>query len=146
MKKKWSARWESSVQPRKQRKFRANAPLHARKRLISAHLNEELRKRHGRRAVPLRKGDQVEVMRGSASGTRGAVSRVDTKRGRVYIDGVKSKKRDGSEVMRPIAASNVMIYNLILTDKKRTAMLSREGTQKKTAAAKAPEKKAGGKA
>jgi len=69
-------------------------------------------------------------MRGSATGTRGAINRVDTEKGRIYIDGIKAKKRDGSEVLRPITVSNVMIHTLNLDDKKRNAMMTREGTKK----------------
>ena len=125
MKKDWSVAWKGSTQPRKQRKYRHQAPLHVRHKFLAAHLNEDLRRSFGRRAVPLRKGDEVLVMRGSFKGSRGAVDRVDLANSRVYIDGVKVKKVDGSEVMRPLSPSNLLITKLVLEDKKRKAMLER---------------------
>ena len=125
--KDWSSKWKGSVQPRKQRKFRRNAPLHVRRRFLSAHLAPALRERYGTRSAVLRKGDQVEIMRGSNKGMRGAVERVDTQRGRIYMDGMKVKKANGSEVMKPVQASNVKITNLNLDDKKRVKAFERKG-------------------
>ena len=63
MKAKFSKKWKSSKQPRKQRKYRAEAPLHVKHKLVSANLSKELRKKYGRRSFPLRKGDTVLVKR-----------------------------------------------------------------------------------
>ena len=62
MKQKFSTKWKSSKQPRKQRKYLANAPLHLKKKFISVNLSKELRKKHGKRNVSLRKGDIVKIM------------------------------------------------------------------------------------
>ena len=61
MKTKYSPMWKSSSQTRKQRKYRFNAPLHARHKMLAAHLSKELRKEMGFRSIPLRKGDEVAV-------------------------------------------------------------------------------------
>ena len=118
-------KWISSVQPRKQRKYRHNAPLHVRQRFVSANLSPELRKRFGKRSMQLRKGDEVKVMRGGFRGKLGTVDRVDLSRGRIYMDEIKVKKVDGSEVHRPLEPSNIMITKLKLDDKKRQAILDR---------------------
>jgi large subunit ribosomal protein L24 len=125
MKKEWSSKWVSSKQPRKQRKYRYNAPLHVRHKFISAHLSPELREKYGVRALPLRKGDEIEVMRGSSKGLRGTVERVDLKKCKIYVSGVKAKKIDGSEVMKALEPSNLKIVNLNLDDKKRIEVLNR---------------------
>ena len=125
MKKEWSKHWVSSAQPRKQRKYRYNAPLNVRHKLVSAHLSKELRERFNRRSFPLRKGDEVIVMRGSFKGFKGKVERVDLKTMRVYIDGLKIKKVDGSEVPKPLEPSNLMITELNLEDKERVKALER---------------------
>lgn len=130
MKKEWSTKWKGSVQPRKQRKFRANAPLSVRRKFLSAHLTPSLRERYGTRSVVLRKGDQIQVMRGSSKGTKGSVERVDTKTGRIYMDALKVKKADGSEVMKPVVASNVMVTSLVMEDKKRAKSIERKGGKK----------------
>jgi large subunit ribosomal protein L24 len=125
MKKSWSPKWAASTQPRKQRKYRYNAPLHVRHKFLSAHLSKELRERFGKRSVAIRKGDEAAVMKGAFKGFRGNVERVDLSATRVYIDGMKRKKVDGSEVSVPIHPSNVMITKLTLEDKMRQAVFER---------------------
>ena len=44
MKKKFSNAWIGSKQPRKQRKYRHNAPLNVRNKFLSSHLSKELMK------------------------------------------------------------------------------------------------------
>ena len=138
MKKSWSPKWVGSSQPRKQRKYRYNAPLHARRKFLSAHLSKELRERYGKRSIPLRKGDDVVVMKGGFRGFTGSVDRVDMSTSKVYIEGVKRKKVDGSEITVPIDPSNVMITKLTLEDKMRQAVFERAPAKEKKPAAKAP--------
>lgn len=128
MNKSWSARWLSSIQPRKQRKYRHNAPLHVRQGFVSANLSPELRKRYSKRSMQLRKGDEIKVMRGTLKGKTGVVERVDIRKSRIYVDEFKVKKVDGSEIQRSLEPSNLMITKLKLDDKKRQAILERAGT------------------
>lgn len=127
MKKSWSSKWVGSTQPRKQRKYRYNAPLHIKRKFLSAHLSKELRGRFGKRSVSLRKGDEIVVMKGEFKGFRGNVERFDSKKSKIYIDGIKRKKVDGSEVSIPLDPSNVMIVKLTLEDKMRQAVFERSG-------------------
>jgi large subunit ribosomal protein L24 len=143
MKKEWSRHWVRSVQPRKQRKYRHKAPLHARHRFMSANLSPELRRRFGKRSMPVRKGDEVEVMRGSQKGLRGTVSRVDLGRCRVYADEIKVKKVDASEVMRPLQPSNLKIVKLKLDDKMREKVLDRVERKARKTEKKAEKKERG---
>ena len=64
MKQKFSKTWVASKQPRKQRKYRYNAPLHIRQKLISVLLDKPLRSKYKIKNIPIRKGDDVLVMRG----------------------------------------------------------------------------------
>ncbi|MFZ8829918.1 MAG: 50S ribosomal protein L24 [Candidatus Aenigmatarchaeota archaeon] len=114
-----------SKKPRKQRKFLYNAPLHLRRKMISAHLSKELREKYKRRSFPLRKGDEVKVMRGEFKGTIGKVVRIDTKEYKVYVDSVKKKRSIGTEYLVPLSPSNLMITKLNLDDKYRVKMLER---------------------
>ena len=125
MKKSWSPKWIASSQPRKQRKYRHNAPLHVRHKFVSSHLSKELRERFGKRSVSVRRGDEVVVMKGEFRGFRGSVDRVDISACRIYVDGMKRKKVDGSEISVPITPSNVMITKLTLEDKMRQAVFER---------------------
>ncbi len=123
--KNWSKSWLASVQPRKQRKYRLNAPSHVRQSFLSVHLSPELRKRYSRRSMRVRKGDEVKVLRGSLRKKLGTVDRVDVGKSRVYVEELKTKKSDGSEVHMPLQPSNIMITKLKLDDKKRQAILER---------------------
>ena len=130
MKKKFSKKWISSKQPRKQRKYRYNAPLHVRQKLISAHLSKKLREELGIRSIPVRKGDRVKIMRGQFKGKEGNVTKVDLKKLKIYIDVAKRKKVSGQEVQVPIDPSNVMIIELNKEDKKRLKRIRGKGEKK----------------
>lgn len=131
MKQAWSPKWISSRQPRKQRKYRRNAPMHARRKFVAAHLSPVLRERLGKRSLPVRKGDEVRMMRGKLKGMKGVVERVDLRESKVYVDAMKVKKTDGSEVMRALRPSNLMITSLNLDDKARQRVLERAKPKEK---------------
>ena len=130
MKRKFSTHWISSTQPRKQRKYRANAPLHIKRRFLSTHLSKELRKKYERRNIPVRRGDVVKIMKGKFKKKQGKVLIVKTKTGKIYIEGMQVKKHDGSKVNVPFRAPNLEIIELNLDDKKRVDKLT-EKTKKK---------------
>ncbi len=119
MKKKFSKHWKSSKQPRKQRKYAANAPLHLKRKLLSVNLSKELRKKHGKRNIPLRKGDVVKIMRGKFKGKQGKVTDAKTKMRKIFIEKIQIRKKDGSSVNVPLKASNLQIIELNTEDRKR---------------------------
>ena len=127
MKKDWSNKWNASTQPRKQRKYRHNAPLHVRKKFLSVNLSKSLRERFEKRSMVVRKGDEVIVMRGNLKGKNGTVEKVSIEREKIYIEGVKMKKVDGSEISKPFTPSNLQITKLVLEDKKRQTVIERAG-------------------
>jgi len=114
-----------SKQPRKQRKFLYNAPLHLRHKIVSAPLSIELRQKYGIRSLPIRSGDKVRILRGDFKGHEGKVVEVDLKRYRVHIEGTTVKKVSGTEVFYPIHPSNVMIVDLNLEDERRKKIIGR---------------------
>jgi large subunit ribosomal protein L24 len=116
-----------SKKPRKQRKFLYKAPLHLRRHLMAAHLSRELRKRYRARSLPVRKGDEVEVMRGDFKGRKGKVLRVDLKRYRIYIEGVTRRRTSGTEALVPFHPSKLRITKLELGDRWRRQILERKG-------------------
>jgi len=119
MQKDFSTAWKSSKQPRKQRKYLANAPMHLKVKNLGTNLSKELRKKHGIRNTVIRKGDTVKIMRGKFKKKQGKVIEVLTKRAKIYIDGMQTKKQDGSKVNVPFRASNLQIIELNMSDKKR---------------------------
>jgi len=114
-----------SRKPKKQRKRLYTAPLHQRRKLLTARLSTELAEKHGIRNITVRKGDTVMITRGSFRDSEGLVSDVDTLHQRLNIENITIDKVDGSAVPFPIPASNVMITKLKL-DKDRQAIIDRK--------------------
>jgi len=119
MKKKFSTSWKGSKQPRKQRKYRYNAPIHLRGRFLNAPLSEELVKKHTVKRIRIRVGDKVKIMRGKFKGKEGKIELVNIKKSTVYVIGTESTKKDGSKGRLPIHASKVMIIDMNVDDKTR---------------------------
>ena len=119
MKNKFSKHWKGSKRPGKQRKFLANAPPHLKKKFASVNLSKELRKKHGKRNLPARKGDVVKIMRGKFKKKQGKILGIGLKKAKLTVEGIQAKKRDGSKVNIPLKASNLQIIELNLEDKKR---------------------------
>ena len=126
MKSKFSKNWIKSKQPRKQRKYVANAPINIRKRFIVSTLSKELRKKYGRRNFRLRKEDKVKIMKGQFKNKTGKVERINIKQRKVYIQGIENIRKDGTKAFYPIHPSNLMITELFLEDKKRKNALERK--------------------
>lgn len=129
-----------SVQPRKQRKFRYNAPLHLRRKMVSVHLSKELAAKlsTAKRNVQVHKGDRVKVMRGEKRGHIGKVIEVDLADLKVYVEGVSQRTAKGVEKLAPVDPSNLLIIEGDFT-KDRLAMVQRSGKAAQDAAV-APKK------
>jgi large subunit ribosomal protein L24 len=133
MKQKFNKNWKASKQPRKQKKYSANAPLHLKRKFASVNLSKELRKKYGKRNLPVRKGDKVKVMVGKFKKNEGKVTKVMLKISKVIVDGVQMKKKDGSKIDIKMEPSNLMIIELNLEDKKRLETQKvQENKEKKT--------------
>ena len=120
-----SQSFKSSEKARKQRKFRALAPLHSKHKLLSANLSKELRKKYGKRSFPVRRNDTVKIMRGQFKGKSGKILIVNTKKAKIYIEGIQRSKRDGTKINVRFDPSNVQITDLDLEDKKRIKAIER---------------------
>ena len=126
MKSEFSKTWKSSKQPRKQVKFRANAPNHIKRTFMGATSDKALRAKYGMRSIEVRKGDEVKVMRGKFAKKQGKVGKVDVKNTRIQIDGLQRAKKGGEKVETWFHPSNVKIIVLDVSDRKR---LKRKGSQ-----------------
>ena len=125
MKKKFSLSWKASKQPRKQRKYVANAPMHLQRKMLSSNLSKELRKKFERRSVPLRKGDLIKILKGKFKGKTGKVIEIRTKNSKIYVEGIQIKKKDGSKANVKLNSSNLQIITLNDEDKKRNMSLQK---------------------
>jgi large subunit ribosomal protein L24 len=114
-----------SKSPRKQRKALYTAPLHRRQKLVAAHLARPLIKSFCRRSLPVKRGDEIKIMRGKYKGTTGKVAKVDLKELKVYIEGIRRKKVSGAEVAVPFHPSKLLITSPNMEDKHRKAIVQR---------------------
>ena len=121
-----------SKQPRKQRRARYTAPYHRRHREMSAPIDRGLRERQLSRgflyprAIPVRKGDRVLIVRGEGrTGSASKVAKVDRKARKIYVEGFTYFKSDGTELQRPLDPSNLVIINPDWSDVRRRKLLNR---------------------
>lgn len=119
MKNKFSPSWQSSMQIRKQRKYRANAPNHIKRKFMSSALDDKLKEKYSRNSIEVRKGDEVKVFRGKFRNKQGKVSVVDIKNSRIQIDGLQRSKKGSEKVQTWFHPSKVKIITLNDSDNRR---------------------------
>ena len=120
-----------TIKPSKQRKMLFQAANHRRHKHFAAPLSPELKASHGFRALPVRSGDSVRIMRGDQKGFEGKVTRIDQKKYRIHVEGLTREKVDGTTIFVPIHPSKVMITRLNLDDKWRKKILERKKEARK---------------
>merc|ERR1712066_294036 len=110
---------------RKQRKRQFTAPSHIRRKLMSAPLSKDLRQKYGVRSMPIRKDDEVQVLRGHYKGQQvGKVVQCYRKKFVVYIERIQREKANGATVYVGIHPSKVSIVKLKM-DKDRKLIIDR---------------------
>merc|ERR1712042_32094 len=113
-----------------------NAPSHLRRKIMSAPLSKELRQKHNVRSLPIRKDDEVMVVRGHFKGQQtGKVVQVFRKKFVVHVERMQREKVNGTTVQVGIHPSNCVLTKLKL-DKDRNAMLTRRAAGRAAAQAK----------
>ena len=113
---------------RKNRRAHFQAPSSVRYRLMSAALSKTLKEAHGVNAMPVRKEDEVEIVRGQLKGEKGKVTAVYRKRWCLYIEKVQRAKVNGTMAKIPIHPSNVRITKLKMNeDRKKLLARKRAG-------------------
>merc|ERR1711897_38213 len=81
---------------RKSRKAHFTAPSSERRKIMSAPLSAELRNKHGVRAVPIRKEDEVMVVRGSMKNKEGKVIQCYRKKWVIHVERITRDKVNGA--------------------------------------------------
>merc|ERR1739840_21187 len=120
---------------RKNRKEYFNAPSHIRRIFMSAPLSKELRQKYNVRSMPIRKDDEVQVVRGHYKGQQmGKVTQVYRKKFVVYIERIQREKANGANVHVGIHPSKTVIVKLKL-DKDRKKILERKAMRRAKAMA-----------
>ena len=120
-----------TISRRKLRRAHFQAPSHVRRILMSSRLCRELRAKHSVRAMPVRKDDEVKVLRGKFKGTEGKVTQCYRLKWCIHIDKVTRENAKQQSVNVAIHPSNVMITKLKSTGL-RNKILERKSRDGKT--------------
>ncbi|KAL9010394.1 MAG: hypothetical protein Q9173_004668 [Seirophora scorigena] len=125
---------------RKSRKAHFQAPSSVRRVIMSAPLSKELRDKHNVRSIPIRKDDEITIVRGTNKGRTGKVTSVYRLKYVIHVERVVREKSDGQSVPLGIHPSKVQITKL-KGDKDRDNILERisKGRTEKAERSKAQE-------
>uniref|UniRef100_H0XP23 KOW domain-containing protein n=1 Tax=Otolemur garnettii TaxID=30611 RepID=H0XP23_OTOGA len=105
-----------------------NAPSHIRRKLMSSPLSKELRQKYNVQSMPIRKDDEVQVVRGHYKGQQTGKVQFYRKKYVIYIQQVQREKANGTTVHVGIHSSKVVITRLKL-DKDHKKILERKKSQ-----------------
>lgn len=115
---------------RKARRAHFQAPSHVRRILMSARLAKEMRDKYNVRALPVRKDDEVRVVRGVHKGKTGKVTACYRLKWVIHIDKVTRERANGTAVPVGVHPSNVEITKPKLP-KMRKAIIDRKDNARK---------------
>ena len=118
-----------SSKRRVQRRRQLGAASSIKRRLMSCHLNADLRKTHNLRSLPIKRGDEVKILKGKDKGKSGKVTQVYRKRNVIYVDKVSREKQNGQTVFTPIRPCHCVIENLLM-NKDREETIKRRVAEK----------------
>ncbi|CAM9662078.1 unnamed protein product [Scytosiphon promiscuus] len=110
---------------RKSRKAHFGAHSDARRVLMSAGLSKDLFEKHNVRSLPVRKGDEVMVVRGAYKNREGKVETCYRRKFVIHIERITREKANGNTVHVGIHPSKVQITKIHM-DKDRKALLARK--------------------
>ena len=120
---------------RSQRKRQLGAPSSIKRRLMSCHLVKTLRDQYKIRSLPIKRGDEVKILKGKSKGKSGKVVQVYRKRNCIYVDKVQREKQNGQTVFLPIKPCYCVVEKLLI-NKDRTKTIERNAAIKAHAAEK----------
>lgn len=116
---------------RKSRKAHFTAPSHIRRIIMSAPLSKDLRDKYNVRSIPVRKGDEVTIVRGINKGREGKVTSCYRLKYVLHIERVTRDRANGQSVPVGIHPSKVVVTKLKL-DKDREKILERSRKGRET--------------
>merc|ERR1711998_735046 len=116
---------------RKSRKAHFTADSSLRRIIMSSALSNELRSKYHVRSMPVRKDDEVSVVRGTYKGREGKVVQCYRKKWVIHIERITREKASGATVQVGIHPSKCVITKLKL-GKDRKAILERKNKENKS--------------
>ncbi len=112
------------VKPTKMRnRMIFQATLQTKSKQLGSALSKDLQKKYGKKSARVIEGDSVSILRGEFKGVDGKISKINTAKSNVAIDGVKKEKTKGDKFDVYIHTSNLVITSLNSNDKWRIAKL-----------------------
>ncbi|KAA8917670.1 hypothetical protein TRICI_000167 [Trichomonascus ciferrii] len=93
---------------------------------MSAPLSKELREQYKVRSLPIRKDDEVTVVRGSHKGREGKISQVYRLKYSIRVEKLTKEKSNGAQAPINLDTSKVVLTKIRL-DKDRKALIKRKG-------------------
>ena len=122
-------RHEISSSKRVQRKRQLGASSSLKRKLMSCHLVKSLRDQYKLRSLPIKRGDEVKILKGKAKGQSGKVVQVYRKKNIIYVDKINREKQNGQTVFLPIKPSYCVISKLLI-NKDRTKTIEKRAAIK----------------
>jgi len=110
---------------RKNRKIHFNSHSSEKRIRMSSLLSKNLRDKYNIRSLPIRKNDDVKIMRGIMKGRIGKVVQCHRKNYSIYLDKIIYLKKGKSTSYVPISPSNVMIIGLSMTNERKISLLKK---------------------
>ncbi|KAL1195025.1 Large ribosomal subunit protein uL24z [Cardamine amara subsp. amara] len=110
---------------RKSRKAHFTASSSERRVIMSSPLSTDLRQKYNVRSMPIRKDDEVQIVRGTYKGREGKVVQVYRRKWVIHIERITREKVNGTTVNVGVQPSKVVITKLRL-DKDRKSLLERK--------------------
>jgi len=110
---------------RKQRLRHFDAASSEVRRRMSCRLSKELREKYGVKSLPIRKNDEVRILKGKARKKTGKVVQVYRRRWCIYVDKVQRDKQNGQSVFLPIKTDYCVIQKLHLNNDRKELLTRR---------------------
>jgi len=108
-----------SSQRRVNRRRHFNADSNKNRIIMSSKIDKNFRINYKSKTIPVRKGDEVKIMRGIQKGKMGKIVQSSRKGLFIYVSSATYKKMNGDEGYLPIHPSNVKIQKFILTRERK---------------------------
>jgi len=104
--------------------------LEIKRKQLSAALSEELVEEYKVLSMQIREGDTVRILRGDFEGVEGKVTKADSKKGFINVEGATRERADGTVKFVLIHPSKVAIRKLNLDDPRRKDIIARRAISK----------------
>lgn len=118
-----------TISRRKLRRAHFQAPSHVRRVIMSSRLSKELRAKHNVRSMPVRKDDEVKVVRGKFAGKEGKVTQCYRLKWVIHVDKVTVENGKGQTVNVGVHPSNVEIIKMKTTNLRKKILERKDRTQ-----------------